>query len=71
MELFVRALSDSAPPVDLVPIYLVHSVDAPFCPLPGCWCHANQEEIAKLLEHIREGVMTLREAAAFADGRTV
>jgi len=56
---------------EIVPIYFIHSIDSPFCPIPGCWCHGNQEEIAKLLDQIADGLLTLREAADFADGRTV
>lgn len=67
----LRTATDTAYPYDIVPIYLVHTVDNPFCPLPGCWCHTDQERIALLLEAIKEGEMTLREAADFADGRTV
>ena len=66
----LRYNSDTAHPQDIVPIYFVHSIENPFCPLPGCWCHTDQEKIAQLLEHISNGLMTLREAADFADGRT-
>ncbi len=72
MDAYVlRYTTDTAHPQDIVPIYFVHTPEMPFCPLPDCWCHANQEEIAKLLDHLHNGVMTLREAADFADGRTV
>lgn len=63
--------SDTAHPQQIVPVFPIHTIDEPFCPLPDCWCHTNQAEIAKLLDHIRNGVMTLCEAANFADGRTV
>lgn len=62
---------DTAHPQDIVPIYVYHTQENPFCPLPGCWCHTNQQEIAKLLNQIKDGVLTLREAADFADGRLV
>lgn len=72
MEPFnLRYQTDTAQPQDIVPIYFMHSVENPFCPLPGCWCHTDQEKIAAVLEHIKNGVMTLREAADFADGKTV
>jgi hypothetical protein len=67
----LRVLTDTAHPQDIVPIYLMHSFENPFCPIPSCWCHTDQEKIAALLEHIKNGVMTLQEAALFADGRTV
>jgi hypothetical protein len=72
MDAFVlRYATDTAHPHDIVPIYFIHGIDNPFCPLPDCACHSNQEQIAKLLDYIRQGAMTLREAADFADGRTV
>ncbi len=72
MEAFtLRFTTDTAHPQDIVPIYLVHTIERPFCPVPSCWCHTDQEKIAALLGYIQSGVMTLREAADFADGRTV
>lgn len=67
----LRYQTDTAHPQAVVPLYLVHSIEKPFCAVPDCWCHANQEEIALLLDHVRNGVMTLQEAADFADGRTI
>ena len=54
-----------------IPVYQIHTLENPFCPLPGCGCHTNQQEIARLLEQVREGLLTLREAADFAEGRLV
>lgn len=68
---FLRFPTDTAQPQAVVPIYFIHTPEMPFCSFPDCWCHTNQEEIAKLLEHVRNGVMTLCEAASFASGRTV
>lgn len=67
----LRYTTDTAYSQDIVPIYFIHSIDHPFCPIPSCWCHTDQARIAELLRHIENGVMTLREAADFADGRTV
>lgn|SRR5215469_17136087 len=36
--------TDTAHPQDVVPIYFFHTLEHPFCPLPRCWCHANQQE---------------------------
>ena len=72
MDAFVlRYQSDTAHPQDIVPIYFMHSIDNPFCPIPDCWCHTDQARIAQLLQHVGNGVMTLREAADFAEGKTV
>ncbi len=67
----LRIPTDTACPQDIIPIYLMHTLENPFCPLPSCWCHTDQARIAVLLEAINNGEMTLREAANFADGRTV
>jgi len=67
----LRIETDATYPYDIVPIYLIHTLENPFCPLPGCWCHTDQERIAPLLEQIKEGVLTLREAVDFVDGRLV
>ena len=58
----VSAPEVTSHPGNVVPVYLIHSIEKPFCSAPDCWCHSNQEEIARLLEHVRNGVMTLREA---------
>jgi hypothetical protein len=72
MEAFVLCYqSDTAHPQDIVPIYLVHSMERPFCQLPSCWCHTDQGNIATLLGYIQSGVMILRDAADFSDGRMV
>jgi hypothetical protein len=61
----------SAPQKDVVPVYHFHTLENPFCAVPWCACHTSQQEIAKLLEQISEGVLTLREAADYADGQLV
>ena len=63
--------TDTACPQTIVPIYFIHNIENPFCPIPNCWCHTDQQKIAALLEHIQDGTMTLREAADFLEGRTV
>ena len=63
---------ESEKPLDsVVPIYFLHIPGKPFCPNDRCPCHQNQAEIALLLDAIRAGEMTLREATNFADGRTL
>ncbi len=53
-----------------IPVYFIHTAEKPFCSNPRCHCHQNQGEIAVLLDAIRAGEMTLREAANFAEGKT-
>jgi len=54
-----------------LPVFFFHTPEKPFCFLPTCPCHNNQKEVAKLLLAVREGELTLREAADLAEGRTV
>ncbi len=67
----LRIETDTAYPQEMVPIYLIHTIENPFCSLPGCWCQTDQERIIPLLEQIKRGEMTLREAVNFVDGRRV
>lgn len=49
----------------------LHVQGKPFCSSDRCLCHQNQEQIAILLEAVKNGEMTLREAANVADGKTL
>ncbi len=69
--LAVRVPTDTAHPQEIVPIYLIHTLENPFCSLPGCWCHTDQARITPLLEAIKHGEMTLQETVNFVEGRTV
>jgi hypothetical protein len=60
-----------AAPQNVVPVYSIHTLENPFCPVPWCKCHDNQEEIAKLLQQVSDGMLTIREAADFADEKLV
>ena len=72
MEHFtLRTETDTATPRPVIPIFLIHSLQAPFCHQPGCWCQAGKAQIAPLLEAIRNGELRLREAFSFAEDRTV
>jgi hypothetical protein len=69
-QLTLRQNTDTAHPQDVVPIYFFHTLEHPFCSLPRCWCHANQQEIGQLLEESNHGMLIIREAANFAHGKT-
>jgi len=69
-QLTLHQNTDTANPQDVVPIYFFHTLEHPFCPLPRCWCHANQQERGKLLEESKHGLLIIREAANFAHGKT-
>ncbi len=63
--------TNTAIPQGGIPVFLFHTPDTPFCFVPTCPCHQNQKEVAKLLLAVQAGELTLRNAADFADGRTV
>ncbi len=62
-------VTDTASPQQRIPVYYIHSLSQPFCPNSLCQCHRQQQEIKKLLGHIVEGIMTLREAADLIDDK--
>ena len=67
MPRLTQQATDTARPTLPIPIYFIHSLEHPFCKNPGCKCHWQQQEVRRLLSHIVEGEMTLREAADFLD----
>src|SRR5258708_34111061 len=40
-QMIVRENTDTSQTQAMVPIYVFHTLEAPFCPLPGCECHTN------------------------------
>jgi len=55
----------------IIPIYIVHTMEKPFCTNPLCACHQNQTQILLLLLALEQDEMTLREASDFVDGKTL
>ncbi len=55
----------------IVPIYVVHTMEKPFCPNPLCACQQNQAQIVLLLLALERGEMILREASDFVDSKTL
>ena len=60
-------VTDTARPVQTIPVYYFHSLGQPFCRNTTCKCHWKQQEVARLLGSVLEGSLTLREAANFLD----
>ena len=60
-------VTDTTLPFTPVPIYYIHSLERPFCKNFRCKCHWQQQQIQRLVGHILEGGMTLKEAAHFMD----
>jgi hypothetical protein len=67
----LSAPSDTSVPLAEVPIFFIHTMDRPFCQRLTCECHQNQSEVKRLLLFIEEGLLTLREASEFQDGRII
>lgn len=64
-HLTLRTETDTATPRPVIPIFLIHSIDAPFCNLPGCWCHPDKANLAPFLAAIQNGELTVHMAASF------
>jgi hypothetical protein len=60
-------VTDTATPVQAIPVYYFHSVEQPFCRDTTCKCHWKQREVKRLLGSILEGELSLREAADLLD----
>lgn len=60
-------VTDTALPFTPVPIYFIHSLERPFYKNSRCKCHWQQRQIQRLLGHILEGDMTLKEAMHFME----
>ncbi len=60
-------VTDTARPVQTIPVYYFHSLEQPFCHNTTCQCHSRQQEVKRLLGNILEGNLTLREAANLID----
>ena len=60
-------VTDTASPVQAIPVYYFHSVEQPFCRDTTCKCHWKQREVKRLLGSILEGELSLREAANLID----
>lgn len=64
MDAFVlRYQTDTAHPQDMVPIYRIHSITAPLCDRPGCWCREHEAQVAQLLAGVALGELHLEEAS--------
>ena len=59
-------VTDTTRPHEVVPVFLIHTIEHPFCSNPGCICHLNHVVVAALLTVIQRGEMTLHDTAHFA-----
>ena len=49
----------------------IHTDLTPFCPIESCPCHEDGVEIARVAQHIQDGLITPEEATDFVFGRKV
>jgi hypothetical protein len=61
---------DTAAPQAAIPIYYIHSLARPFCPLPGCWYKKSKQEVTALMQEIRNGEMTVLPAAPLLNNQS-
>lgn len=66
----LRYSTDTAHPQDIVPIYFIHSINAPLCDRPGCWCRKNEAKVAELLAGVALSKLRLEEAAPLTEVNT-
>lgn len=45
----LHAPTDTVYPQEEIPIYLIHTLQQPFCSHPDCWCRANNQRKIRLL----------------------
>ena len=62
----LRYPSDTAHPQPIVPIYRIHSINAPFCNTSGCWCQASKAQVQQLFAHASNGSLQLKEVSGDA-----
>lgn len=70
-QLTIQYPTDTTHPQQSIPMYLIHSLQQPFCNNADCWCQTNKANIVPLLAAITQGDMLLHEAATFADGSAI
>lgn len=66
MELTLRGATDTAHPQPVVPVYLIHSLEQPFCDRQRCWCQQGKAQITPILAALKTGSLLLSDAADFS-----
>jgi hypothetical protein len=49
----------------------LHTDEAPFCPISSCPCHEDDVEIARVSQHIQDGLLTPEEATDLVGGKLI
>ena len=57
--------------IPVIPVdELIHTDARPFCADPGCFCHDNPEQIARVDQFYQDGLLTTQEATQIVKGTT-
>ncbi len=59
--------TDTQTPQAVIPVFLVHRLDAPFCNQPRCVCQEQRMQKIMVLASITRGEVTLHDATSFKD----
>jgi hypothetical protein len=59
--------TDTQTPQTLVPVFLIHSLEAPFCHNPRCVCQEQRRQKIAMLASIAHGETTLHASTRFHD----
>src|SRR5258708_582641 len=65
----LRQDTDTATALTPIPILYFHSFTHPFCGNPLCTCKRTQQDAARMLGFVNEGIYAVQEAAALIDER--
>ncbi len=57
--------TDTQTPQTVVPVFLIHSLQNPFCNNPRCVCQEQRKQKTSLLASIIRGEITLHHASSF------
>jgi alcohol dehydrogenase YqhD (iron-dependent ADH family) len=61
--------TDTQMPQPIVPVFLIHTLEQPFCAQPSCACHQNQVAVTALLTAIDQGALALQEIVNVTEGK--
>ncbi|HLG65072.1 MAG TPA: hypothetical protein VKY19_24255 [Ktedonosporobacter sp.] len=61
--------TDTQTPQPIVPVFLIHTLEQPFCSRPSCTCHQNHVAVTTLLAAIDQGALTLGKITGVPEGK--
>jgi len=61
--------TDTQMPQPIVPVFLIHTLEQPFCAQPACACHQNHVAVTTLLAAIDQGALTIGQITTIPKGK--